>query len=273
MPIGTYTMLKGTEPAFEEKASANYYAYGPSGSVATYKKISGLITLPDKVRLVGTGKGRNAFISLGVTAKGGKRGIDIGLRNRGLGCQNEELGIDISSEDTGYGWHPYCIELDKSIDAGYYFDGLDNIHKEQVVTGGMVSHNDACYAPDGTSAARFTIVPNMNGKSVRFKVEWLDGKGNMVDASSNFDREIKLEGTYQWDNFCRFASLVTPDETATMTDSTYVVNGGFVTLKIGSANWGITTTQVPLAWIMNEPKCKLISKWAVGESFTIDHWA
>lgn len=40
-----------------------------------------------------------------------------------------------------------------------------------------------------------------------------------------------------------------------------------------SANWGITTTQVPLAWIMNEPKCKLISKWAVGESFTIDHWA
>ena len=43
MPIGTYTMLKGTKPAFEEKASANYYAYGPSGSVATYKKISGLI--------------------------------------------------------------------------------------------------------------------------------------------------------------------------------------------------------------------------------------
>ena len=40
-----------------------------------------------------------------------------------------------------------------------------------------------------------------------------------------------------------------------------------------SANWGITTTQVPLAWIMNEPTCKLISKWAVGESFTIDHWA
>lgn len=74
MPIGTYTMLKGTKPAFEEKSSANYYAYGPSGSVATYKKISGLITLPDKVRLVGTGKGRNAFISLCVTAKGGKRG-------------------------------------------------------------------------------------------------------------------------------------------------------------------------------------------------------
>ena len=92
MPIGTYTMLKGTKPAFEEKASANYYAYGPSGSVATYKKISGLITLPDKVRLVGTGKGRNAFISLGVTAKGGKRGIDIGLRNRGLGCQKQEVG-------------------------------------------------------------------------------------------------------------------------------------------------------------------------------------
>ena len=117
------------------------------------------------------------------------------------------------------------------------------------------------------------LVPNMNGKSVRFKVEWLDGKGNMVDASSNFDREIKLEGTYQWDNFCRFASLVTPDNTATMTDSTYVVNGGFSEMKIGSANWGIYTKQVQLSWIMNEPKCKVSSATATGEKFTIDHWA
>lgn len=266
MPIGTYTMLKGTEPAFEEKASANYYAYGPSGSVATYKKISGLITLPDKVRLVGTGKGRNAFISLGVTAKGGKRGIDIGLRNRGLGCQNKKLGIDIPSKDAGYGWHPYCIELDNSIDAGYYFDGQKNIHKTD-----KVSQNTAYFAPSNAKQARFEIVPNTNGKSVHFTVTWLDANGTQVGTV--FDKVINLEGTYQWDNFCRFASLVTPDKTATMTDSTYVVNGGFATLKIGSANWGITTTQVPLAWIMNEPKCKLISKWAVGESFTIDHWA
>lgn len=100
---------------------------------------------------------------------------------------------------------------------------------------------------------------------------WLDANGTQVGTV--FDRVIDLEGTYQWDNFCRFASLVTPERTATMTDSTYVVNGGFATLKIGSANWGITTSQVPLAWIMNEPKCKLNSKWAVGESFTIDHWA
>ena len=111
----------------------------------------------------------------------------------------------------------------------------------------------------------------MTGKSVRFKVTWLNASGGQVGTV--FDREIDLEGTYQWDNFCRFASLVTPDKTATMTDSTYVVNGGFATLKIGSANWGITTSQVPLAWIMNEPKCKVISKWAVGEAFTIDHWA
>lgn len=145
-------MLKGTKPAFEEKSSANYYAYGPSGSVATYKKISGLITLPDKVRLVGTGKGRNAFISLGVTAKGGKRGIDIGLRNRGLGCQNEELDINIPSKDTGYGWHPYCIELDKTIDAGYYFDGQKNIHKTD-----QVSRNDAYFAPNNAKQARFEI--------------------------------------------------------------------------------------------------------------------
>ena len=182
------------------------------------------------------------------------------------------LKVHVEANDGGYGWHPYCAEVDQRIDAGYYFDGLDNIHKEQVVKGGMVSHNDACYAPDGTSAARFTIVPNMNGKSIRFKVEWLDGKGNMVDANSNFDREIKLEGTYQWDNFCRFASLVTPDETATMTDSTYVVNGGFATLKIGSANWGITTTQVPLAWIMNEPKCKPLSEKEKVTMSAINSW-
>ena len=165
MPIGTYTMLKGTKPAFEEKSSANYYAYGPSGSVATYKKISGLITLPDKVRLVGTGKGRNAFISLGVTAKGGKRGIDIGLRNRGLGCQNEELDINIPSKDTGYGWHPYCIELDKTIDAGYYFDGQKNIHKTD-----QVSRNDAYFAPNNAKQARFEIVPNTNGRSVHLSL-------------------------------------------------------------------------------------------------------
>lgn len=115
------------------------------------------------------------------------------------------------------------------------------------------------------------LVPNTNGKSVHFTVTWLDANGTQVGTV--FDRVIDLEGTYQWDNFCRFASLVTPERTATMTDSTYVVNGGFATLKIGSANWGITTSQVPLAWIMNEPKCKLNSKWAVGESFTIDHWA
>lgn len=275
MPIGTYTMLKGTKPSFGEKdtTSAFYYAYGPgSGAVKKYGKISGVITLPERVRLVGTGEGRNAYISLGLSSTN-LGGVDIGLRNRGLGCDSNELKVHVKSKDSGYGWHPYCTEMDRRIDAGYYFDGLDNIHKERVVTGGMVSHNDACYAPDGTSAARFTIVPNLNGKSIHFKVEWLDGKGNMIDAASNFEREIKLEGTYQWDNFCRFASLVTPDNTATMTDRTYVVNGGFSEMKIGSANWGIYTKQVQLSWIMNEPKCKVSSATATGEKFTIDHWA
>lgn len=39
MPIGTYTMLKGTKPSFGEKdtTSAFYYAYGPgSGAVKKY---------------------------------------------------------------------------------------------------------------------------------------------------------------------------------------------------------------------------------------------
>lgn len=63
MPIGTYTMLKGKEPSFgkNDTKSAFYYAYGPgNGAVSKYGKISGVITLPEKVRLVGTGEGRNA---------------------------------------------------------------------------------------------------------------------------------------------------------------------------------------------------------------------
>lgn len=261
MPIGTYTMLKGAEPSFgeDDMTSAFYYAYGPGNTaVSKYGKISGVITLPEKVRLVGTGKGRNAFISLGVTAKNGKRGIDIGLRNRG--AKDHKSGKEAT--DTGYGWHPYCIELDA--DQGYYFDGMANqnfpVQKKHI-------------APTSARQAKFELVPNANGKSVKFSVAWLDSKGNIIPEADHFNQEIILKDYYQWDNFCRFASLVSPDETATMTDSTYMVNGGFATLKIGSANWGITTTQVPLAWIMNEPKCKLISKWAVGESFTIDHWA
>ena len=261
MPIGTYTMLKGKEPSFgkNDTKSAFYYAYGPgNGAVSKYGKISDVITLPEKVRLVGTGEGRNAFISLGVTAKNGKRGIDIGLRNRG--AKDHKSGKEAT--DTGYGWHPYCIELDA--DQGYYFDGMANqnfpVQKKHI-------------APTSARQAKFELVPNANGKSVKFSVTWLDSKGNIIPEADHFNQEIILKDYYQWDNFCRFASLVSPDETATMTDSTYMVNGGFATLKIGSANWGITTTQVPLAWIMNEPKCKLISKWAVGESFTIDHWA
>jgi len=260
-------MLKGTKPHFEEARSANYYAYGPAGSVATYKKISGVITLPEKIRLVGTGGGRNAFISLGVTAYGTQRGIDIGLRNRGLGCHNSEFGVNIDSNDKGYGWHPYCIELDKNIDAGYYFDGQKNIHKH----GQAVATRDSYIAPSTATQARFEIVPNSTGKSVHFKVTWLNASGNQVGKV--FDQNIGLEGTYRWDNFCRFASLVTEAEGATMNDSTYVINGSFSTMKIGSANWGIPTAQVPTAWIMNEPKCQVVSKWDVGETFKIDHWA
>lgn len=255
MPIGTYTMLKGTKPHFQEARSANYYAYGPSGSVATYKKISGIITLPEKVRLIGTGGGRNAFISLGVTAKN-VRGLDIGLRNRG---QKDPDGTFV--DDSGYGWHPYCIELDA--DVGHYYDGQKNRHVKDV----KENHK----APNTAKSARFEITPNTNGRSVRFTVTWLDANGNQV--GKKFDKVIELAGYYQWDNFCRFASLVTEAEGATMKDSTYVINGGFASLKIGSANWGIPTAQVPTAWIMNEPKCQVVSKWDVGETFKIDHWA
>lgn len=112
--------------------------------------------------MTGTGQGRNAFISLGVTAKN-VRGIDIGLRNRGI--------IDPDSNpvtDAGYGWHPYCIELDA--DVGHYYDGQKNIHMGSVIAKEKENHK----APSGAKSARFEIVPNPNGKSVRFTVTWLD---------------------------------------------------------------------------------------------------
>ena len=261
MPIGTYTMLKGAEPSFgeDDMTSAFYYAYGPGNTaVSKYGKISGVITLPERVRLVGTGKGRNAYISLGITAKNGKRGIDIGLRNRG--AKDHKSGKE--AKDTGYGWHPYCIELDAN--QGYYFDGMANqdfpVRTKHI-------------APSSAGKARFEIVPNADGSHVKFSVTWLDSKGNIIPNADHFNQEIKLKDYYQWANFCRFASLVTSEENPTMKDSTYVVNGGFSEMKIGNADWGIYTPQVQLSWIMNEPKCNVSSATATGEKFTIDHWA
>ena len=110
MPIGTYTMLKGAEPSFgeDDMTSAFYYAYGPGNTaVSKYGKISGVITLPERVRLVGTGKGRNAYISLGVTAKNGKRGevlilasetVELRIINRGKKQRTRVMvGIHIAS--------------------------------------------------------------------------------------------------------------------------------------------------------------------------------
>lgn len=253
MPEGTYTMLKPTNgiPHFQSNnTGAHYYAYGASGSVNKYKKISGTIILPTSIKLKGTGNGRNAFISLGVTATN-HRGIDIGLRNRGLN----------GGGDNGYGWHPYCVELDK--DYGYYYDGQENSDFPV-----LTNHK----APSSAKRAKFEVEPNLNGRSVRFSVTWLDGSNNPVGKT--FDEVIQLKDTYTWDNFLRFASLVPWPATTENKDSTYVLNGEFSELKIGNANWGISTSQVKTAWIMHEPKCKLVDGyWDTGEKFKIDHWA
>lgn len=253
MPEGTYTMLKPTNgiPFFESTDSgAHYYAYASSGSVTKYKKISGTIILPNSIQLKGTGAGRNAYISLGVTAKNGVRGIDIGLRNRGLD----------GGGDHGFGWHPYCVELDADI--GYYYDGQKNGDFDI-----MADHK----APSSTKRAKFEIEPNPNGRSVRFSVTWLDVNNRSV---GEFNEVISLSTTYQWDNFLRFASLVPWPPTTVNNDSTYMLGGEFLDVKIGSANWGISTGQVSKAWIMHHPKCQLPDGyWDTGEQFRIDHWA
>lgn len=253
MPEGTYTMLKPTNgrPVFAEKdTGAHYYAYAGSGSVSKYQKISGTIILPNNIRLVGTGGGRNAFISLGISTKEGT-GIDIGLRNRGLD----------GGGDSGYGWHPCCMEVGPDI--GWYYDGQAN---------SRFPIQEDHKAPWNARRARFEVEPNPDGKRIRFSVTWLDE--NSIPVGKFFQKEIPMERTYHWDRFYRFASLVPWPPTAANNDSTYMLGGEFFDMKIGSANWGISTSQINQAWIMHHPKCQLPDGyWATGEQFRIDHWA
>lgn len=253
MPEGKYTMLKPTNgrPIFESyDRGAHYYAYGPSNCVSKYKKISGTIILPSSIRLVGTGNGRNAFISLGL-ATIGDQGIDIGLRNRGLD----------GGGNSGYGWHPYCIEV--KADVGHYYDGMRNSSFPV-----KADHR----APSTAKKAKFEIEPSTDGRSIRFALTWLDGNNNPVGKA--FNETIGMAKAYRWENFLRFASLVPWPSTTATNDSTYMLGGEFANLKIGNENWGISTAQVSNAWIINHPKCQLPDGyWATGEQFRIDHWA
>lgn len=254
MPEGKYTMLKPTNgrPHFESyKSGAHYYVYGPSNCVSKYKKISGTIILPSSIRLVGTGSGRNAVISLGLTTFGDD-GIDIGLRNRGLN----------GGGDSGAGWHPYCIEV--RADIGHYYDGSMDDDKD--------SKKTDYRAPSTAKKAKFEIEPSTDGRSIRFALTWLDGNNNPVGKA--FNEVIRMAKAYRWENFLRFASLVPWPSTTAINDSTYMLGGEFANLKIGNENWGISTAQVSNAWIISHPKCQLPDGyWATGEQFRIDHWA
>jgi hypothetical protein len=53
-----------------------------------------------------------------------------------------------------------------------------------------------------------------------------------------------------------------------------MLGGKFTNVKIGSVNWGISTSRVVKAWIMHHPKCQLPNGYTdTGEEFKIDHWA
>lgn len=254
MPENGYTMLKGSAPPFWEsydpRDGAYYYVYGKDGSVSTYKKVSATIALPPdsltKKKLKGTGGGRTCYISFGVEC-GGDGGIDIGIRNRSAPDVNRKLPGD---GESGFGWEPYCYECKQ--DKAHYFENNR--------------------APSGTTKARVEVTPNLaNKKFIQLKVEWIGSTGNVLDT---FNKSIELSKQYNWNNFLRFASLVSPDSSAKRTDSTYVLDGAFEGVKLGTTNWGITQTAVvSKAWIINHPKCQVTNSTSTGEKFKIDHWA
>jgi hypothetical protein len=254
---GEITYLKGTSPGHWPKGNqeegAYYYVQG--GSVATYKKASVLITLPTSKRLrkAGSDWGRNAYISLGVD--GGSAGpIDIGLRNPSRFGEKEPKAGQEAPTDQGYGWEAVCYEC-----------SVDKLH--------TATPGSANKAPAGTTKAKVDIRPNPNGRSITLYVEWLNGNNVVL---SSYLETFTLSKTYNWTVFYRFASLVTTNPNASMSDSTFMVGGTFETAKLGdtsNTNWGISSTPVTKAWIVNPPKCSVPTRWDVGEQFKIDHWA
>lgn len=96
----------------------------------------------------------------------------------------------------------------------------------------------------------------------------------MIDSSTTYNDEFELSKNYSWTAFYRFASMVTWEDSASRSDSTYMLGGEFMNVKVGSSNWGISTSTIDRAWIINHPKCQLPDGyWATGEQFRIDHWA
>lgn len=253
---GEITYLKGTTPGHwpsgNEKEGAYYYVQG--GSVATYKKASVLITLPSSIRLRhNTNWGRNAFISLGVDGGAGGA-IDIGLRNCSRYGANEgdRSGLD-SQTDQGHGWEAYCYQCPAGTSKP---EKLHEVFK----------------APTGVVRAQVEVTPKTS-MSIQLFVKWLDGNNQELGS---VDKVFSLSRAYDWTVFYRFASLPTNNPNASMSDSTFMLGGTFETARLGSAanvNWGINSTPVTKAWIVNAPKCSVPYQWDVGEQFKIDHWA
>jgi len=104
-------------------------------------------------------------------------------------------------------------------------------------------------------------------------VKWLDWNNQEI---GRVDKVFYLSRAYNWTVFYRFASLVTNNPNASMRDSTFMLGGSFETARLGSTanvNWGINSTPVTKAWIVNAPKCSVPYRCDVGEQFKIDHWA
>lgn len=161
-------------------------------------------------------------------------------------------GLDGGGDD-GFGWEPYCNE--NKLGIPHKFAGNR--------------------APSGAKRARIEVEPATNGGTIQFSVIWLDGNNREISGANHLRNcTIDLGKNYNMNNFFRFASLVPWPETTSTNDGTYMLGGGFDSVKLGSYNWGISTSLVSNAWIIHHPKCQLpYGYWDTGEEFRIDHWA
>lgn len=256
MALGDVTMLNGTSPGHppsrDQKEGAYYYVQG--GAVSVYKKAIAQVTFPNNYRLrYNSDWGRNAYISLGVD--GGSGGpIDIGFRNMSRWGESEDNAGDEALTEKGHGWEAYCY---------------------QCKVGSLPEYlHPTIKAPSGTTGAKCEVTP-LTQYAIEMKVEWLNGSKVIGSVTKTFN----LTRAYNWTVFYRFASLPTTNPNASIGDGTFMLGGTFETAHLvrksnnTNVNWGIDSSPVTSAWIVNAPKCSIPYKWDVGEQFRIDHWA
>lgn len=237
--IDGLVVIKGTAQFHETNHGAHYYAFSPKG--ATYNEAMANIKLPTSLNI----GNRAAFISLGI--HGDKRGVDLGLVNR------------------GNGWLPCMYD-------GYGYG--DNNYEPYVEYPGYVAPSTATNAVIAVTA--------LNTTTVRFSVQFKDSNGNNVGISFWKELPIKagnfsLSGGKVKCQFYRFASLVQPDGVAdNQMDSTYMLGGKFTNCQIynGSSynSWGINNSTIVNAWKVSPERISLTYS-GTTDTFSIDHWA